>query len=207
MPFTGWRDRFYPSPAWDQVVFWALDLETTGLRAATDRILSVGMVPIRQGVIRYGERYATLVHPPADRALSTEGLRAHHILPGDTAGAPFIEDVLPEIDRRLREGVLLLHFKSLDLAFLREAYRRTRCSWPKPRVVDTVDLLLRLHERQQQWTPHPPPPRTALAEAREVLGLPTYPSHDALSDALATAELFLALRSRLGLCRLKSIHR
>jgi DNA polymerase-3 subunit epsilon len=122
-------------------------------------------------------------------------------------GAPSIARVLPEIAARLREGVLLLHFKALDLAFLREAHRRSGTSWPRPRVVDTVDLLLRLHDRQQQWTPHPPAPATGLAAARERLGLPAYPSHDALCDALATAELFLVLRSRLGLCTLRSLHR
>lgn len=207
MPFSAWLDRLLPSPAWDEVVFWALDLETTGLHAKTDRILSIGMVPIRNGIIRYGERFATLVHPPAGEALSTEGVRAHHILPGDTASAPTVADLLPEVDRRVREGVLLLHFRQLDLAFLRDAYRRVGLPWPRPRVVDTIDLLLRLHDRQQHWTPHPAAPRTALPAAREALGLPAYAHHDALSDALATAELYLALRSRLGLCRLRSHHR
>jgi DNA polymerase III subunit epsilon len=207
MRYSGWLDRLFPSPRWDEVTFWALDLETTGLQPKADRILSVGMAPIRGGVIRYGERYATLVRPPEGDVLSTEGLRAHHILPGETAGAPSIDDVVPEVDRRIREGVLLLHFKSLDLGFLRRAYERTGRRWPRPRVVDTIDLLLRHHQRQQQWTPHPAHPRTALPDARESLGLPAYPQHDALSDALATAELFLVLRSRLGLCRLRSFHR
>ena len=72
-------------------------------------------------------------------------------------------------------------------------------------MIDTVDLLLRWHDRQQQWTPHPPPPRTALGEARADFRLPAYPSHDALSDALATAELFLVLRERLGLATLRGI--
>ncbi len=207
MPCSAWLDRLLPSPAWDEVVFWALDLETTGLNPKTDRILSVGLVPIRQGIIRYGERFATLVQPPAGETLSTEGLPAHHILPGDTASAPRLADVLPEIDRRLQEGVLLVHFRQLDLAFLREAYRRVGRPWRRPRVVDTIDLLLRLHDRQQRWTPHPAPPRTALPAAREALGLPPYAHHDALSDALATAELYLALRSRLGLCRLRSHYR
>ena len=137
--------------------------------------------------------------------MSTEGLRAHHLLPADIAGAPPLSAVLPEVDRRLREGVLLVHYSQLDLAFLRDGYRRCGLVWPRPRLVDTVNLLLELHQRQQQWTPHPPPPRTALSEARAALGLPAYPSHDALSDALAAAELFLVLRSRLSLETLRGI--
>jgi len=205
MPFSAWRDRLFHSPRWDQVVFWSLDLETSGLKPASDRIVSVGMVPIRGGVIRYGERFHRLVRPAGLDELSTEGIRAHHILPAELADAPPLADVLPEVDRRLREGVLLVHYAHLDVEFLRGAYNRCGMTWPKPRVVDTVDLVLVWHYRQQQWTPHPPPPRTALSDARAAFHLPEHPAHDALSDALATAELFLVLRQRLGLETLRSI--
>jgi DNA polymerase III subunit epsilon len=206
MRFSDWLDRLSRSPRWDQAVFWSLDLETTGLKPDRDRIISVGMVPIRAGVIRYGQRYHQLVKPEGLGDLSTEGIRAHHILPAELAGAPPIAEVLPVIDAKIREGVLLVHFAHLDLQFLRGAYRRCGMTWPKPPVVDTVELVLRWHQRQQQWTPHPPPPRTALSEARAAFRLPEYPGHDALIDALATAELFLALRHALGLDTLRAIH-
>jgi DNA polymerase III subunit epsilon len=52
MRFSDWLDRRLARPAWDSVVLWALDLETSGLRPGADQILSVGMVPIRAGTIR-----------------------------------------------------------------------------------------------------------------------------------------------------------
>jgi DNA polymerase III subunit epsilon len=204
MPLSAWLDRLTAAPRWDDTVLWALDLETSGLRPETDRILSVGMVPIRRGAIRLGERFESLVRPADLAALSTEGLRAHHLLPEDVADGPPLDVVLPDVDRRVREGLLLVHFAALDLAFLRRAYRRVGLPWPRPRVVDTVDLILALHDREQQWTPHPPEPVTGLAAARARLGLPPYRRHEALADALATAELFLALRSRLKLATLRS---
>lgn len=207
MRFSGWRERLRGRPRWDDVVLWALDLETSGLRAADDRILSIGMVPIRHGVIRYGERFATLVRPPSLDSLSMEGLGAHHLLPGDLAGAPPLADVLPLVEPRIGEGLLLLHFADLDLAFLKQAYRRAGRQWPGARVVDTVDLVLQMHRLAERWVPYPPPPRTSLAAARASLGLPAHPQHDALADAVATAELFLALRSRLALGTLKSSFR
>jgi DNA polymerase III subunit epsilon len=205
MTLTGWRDRWFPSPDLDGLAIWALDLEMSGLQADRDRILSVGMVPIRGSVIRYGERYSSLVRPPDLDRLSNEGLRAHHLIRADLEHAPPLDAVLPEIDRRLREGALLLHFASLDLAFLRRAYRACGLAWPAPAVVDTVELLLRLHQRRLQWTPHAAPPQTTLADAREALGLPAHESHDAMGDALATAELYLVLRHRLGAFRLRDI--
>ncbi len=60
------------------------------------------------------------MRPDDRRALSTEGLPAHHILAAELADAPPLAGVIGEIDARLREGFLLLHFASLDLAFLRD---------------------------------------------------------------------------------------
>ena len=53
----------WPSPPWDAVTYWALDLETGGLDPRSDPILSVGMVPIRAGGIRLGEAWSSLVRP------------------------------------------------------------------------------------------------------------------------------------------------
>jgi DNA polymerase-3 subunit epsilon len=205
MAWTDWRNRWFPSPALDELTLWALDLEMSGLDAERDRILAVGMVPIRRSVIRYGERYSSRVRPVDLDALSSEGLRAHHLIRADLDGAPPIEAVLPEIDRRLRDGALVLHFAAVDLAFLRRAYRECGLEWPAPPIVDTVDLLVRLHERLQRWTPSAVPPKTALGDARAALGLPAHDTHDALGDALATAELYLVLRHKLGAFTLRDI--
>jgi DNA polymerase-3 subunit epsilon len=204
---ASWLERVRPSPRWHEAVFWALDLETTGLEPRRDHIIAVGAVPIRGGVIRYGERYHTLVRPEPLTALPTDGLRLHHILPGELAGAPRLRDVVPELDRRLREGVLLVHFAALDLAFLRRAYHAAGRPWPRPPLVDTVDLVLALHGRRHRFRPHPPAARTSLTESREDMGLPPHDAHDALGDALATAELFLALRSMLDLDTLRQLRR
>jgi DNA polymerase-3 subunit epsilon len=197
----------WSSPRWDEVLYFALDLETSGLEWRSDEILALAIVPIRSGVIRFGERFSSLVRPADPSNLSQEGLRAHHLLPGELAAAPPIAELLPEVDSRLRAGILVLHHAPLDLGFLRQAYRREGRRWPRPRpqVVDTVVLLRRLELRQQLLTPHPLPLPASLPAARTALGLPAYPNHDALIDALATAELFLALRARLGAERLREL--
>jgi DNA polymerase-3 subunit epsilon len=195
----------FRSPGWEEVRYWALDLETSGLKPREDCILSAAVVPIREGIIHYGEHYYSLVRPPDPARLSTEGIRAHHILPGELAEAPPLTAVVSELDHRIRGGVVVLHYASLDLGFLRDAYQRVGLSWGRPRVIDTVDLLLKLSHRQQRFTPYPTPIRTALPEARAALGLPAYVNHHALSDALATAELFLVLRARLCARRLRDL--
>ncbi len=198
---------WWRSPAWDEVVWWALDLETSGLTAGRDRILSVGMVPVRGGVVRWGERVYQPVHPGAFTGLSTEAMAVHHILPDEQHRAPPLAEVLPRIEPLLAEGVLLVHYAALDVTFLRRAFRDLGRHWPRPRVVDTQDLVARLEFRRQQLDPYAEPLPRALSGIRAHLGLPTYDYHHALTDALATAELFLALRARLGLARVRQIVR
>ena len=172
---------------------WALDLETTSVDAATAEILSVGMVPIVGGVIRVGEAFATLVRPTD--ATATDGIVAHHLRPVDVADAPPLGNVLPEVLARLTGARLLVHFAGLDVPVLRRACAAIRLAWPDPPVVDTARMLARIRTRQRLYTAGPRLPRD-LVGARAALGLPPHDAHDALADAIATAELYLALRAR-----------
>jgi DNA polymerase-3 subunit epsilon len=190
--------RFFArSPAWDSVTYWSIDLETGGFDSRQDAILAVGMVPLRGGIIRMREAYRTLVKPDDGRSIDPESVRAHQLVWGEVREAPPLPDVLREIDRRLREGVMLVHFRSIELGFLKRAFKRHGLRWSSPKVVDTVDLLrrrarLRNPEASQESM------TLNLSEARKEFGLPAYQAHDALTDAVATGELFLSLRRALG---------
>jgi DNA polymerase III subunit epsilon len=196
----------WPSPPWDSVVYWTLDLETGGLDPRKDALLAVGMVPVRAGVITLRDAWQSLVRPEAG-AVSLASIRAHQLVPADVAAAPPLGDVIAEVDRRAREGVLLVHNARIDVGFLRRAFERCDRSWPRPRVVDTVDLLVRLLRKQRFLDPAvgEKQPVLNLSAARRGLGLPDYQAHDALNDAVATAELFLVLRRRLGARRLRDL--
>lgn len=189
----------FSSPPWNEVVYWALDLETGGLDPRTGAVLAVGMVPVREGTVRLGESYCSLVRPEDGRDIDPDSVRAHQLVWGEVREAPPLSAVLPEIDRRLREGALLVHHRALDVAFLRGAYARAGLRWPKPTIVDTVDLLLKLAKRNPFRNPELPAtvPTLNLSKVRREYGLPEYQAHDALTDALAAAELFLVLRNVL----------
>jgi len=197
---------FFSSPAWDAAPIWALDLELGGLDPLRDPILAVGLMPIRGGTIRLGEAWESLVRPQG--VVRPESIRAHQLVPADLAAAPPLDEVLPELDRRIREGALLVHVHRIDVAFLREAYRRTGLRWPGAPVIDTADLVQRVARREAAGAPELAENVVVqLGAARAAHGLPDYPAHDALSDALAAAELFLVLRAKLGARRLKDVTR
>lgn len=195
---------WFKSPAWDSVTYWALDLETGGLDQRRDPILAVGMVPVRGGIIRLAESWRSLVCPEPDTNIAPESVRAHHLVRAEVAAAPPLAAVLPEVERRLGEGVLLVHEKAIDVGFLKRDFRRCRLKWPAPPVVDTVDLLLkagrfRSHHHTGEKT------ELNLVRARRAWGLPAYSAHDPLTDAIAAAELFLVVRQALGAKTLREL--
>jgi DNA polymerase-3 subunit epsilon len=197
---------FFSSPRWDQPVYWALDLETGGLDARQDPIIAVGMVPVRAGVIRLGEAFSTLIRPDPGRPIRPESVRAHQLLAGDLRKSPPLKAVLLEVDRRLGDGVLLVHNRGVDVPFLKGGHARTGLPWRKPRVVDTVDLIVKAASRRRFLRPEGDAmPSLNLSEARRVHGLPPYQAHDALIDAVATAELFLVLRQVIGARTLRDL--
>jgi DNA polymerase-3 subunit epsilon len=198
---------FFSSPAWDSVTYWSLDIETGGLDPKRDPIISLGMLPIREGVIRMVEAYTTLVRPEAGREIRPESVRAHQLVREEVREATPLPVVLGEVDRRVRQGALLVHHQGIDVAFLKQAFSRHGRRWPSPPIVDTVELLFKL-QRKRRFTragQDGVEPSVNLAEARRRLGLPDYQAHDALVDAIATAELFLLLRRALGATTLRQL--
>ena len=73
--------------------FVAFDLETTGLNPKRDAIIEFGAVRFQKGGPR--EYYSTCINP--GRPLPVRIQQITGIRPEDVAGAPAIEEVVPEI--------------------------------------------------------------------------------------------------------------
>ncbi|GBD29977.1 DNA polymerase III PolC-type [bacterium HR32] len=178
---------------WRKAVYWCVDLETTGLDPKKDRVLALAAVPVRDGVVRCSELLAVRVRADPDSPWG--GVEAHGLLPTDLEAASPLVGVLRRLDVCLRQGVLVLHGAHVDVPFLERSYRACGIPWPRPPVVDTARLLQRMgHRLRWLGSEHVP---LDLGSAREHLGLPAYPRHDAAWDAVATAELLVVLAFRL----------
>lgn len=178
----------FASPRSDcrELGFTALDLETTGLDPARDEIVSVGLVAIERLQIELAGARHYLLRP--EKAFPERSVVIHRITDDQAANGEGLEVVLPRVLDQLAGRVMVAHHARLDLHFLDRACRRLYGAGLLLPVIDTQRIARRSLERHDQ------PIRAQdlrLAACRERHHLPRYRLHDALSDALACAELLL----------------
>lgn len=169
----------------------ALDLETTGLDPDKDAILSLGWVCIRNMQVDLGSAQHRLVKP--FRAIPEESAVIHHITDDQAAAGESLRDVLGELLQLLAGKVLIAHHAKVEVGFLRRACEHYFGDGFLMRVIDTQEVARRTLAMRDQVI------RSGdlrLSELRESYGLPRYRLHNALSDALAAAELYLAQLAR-----------
>ena len=169
------------------IEFVALDIETTGLDATTADMLSVGWVVVRGGRIALDTAETWVVRPSGEvgDSASVHGLTDTIVGAGHDWGV-----VLDKIVNVLAGRVLLVHHAGLDKVLLdRMCLQRFGAKLLVP-VVDT--LALELHRTTRH---HHVESRQSLRlnDLRDQYGLPRYAAHDCLVDAIATAELLLAI--------------
>jgi len=165
-------------PPDDEVVV-AIDLETTGVDPRRDRIIEVGAVKFRGGAEL--ATFSTLVNP--GRKLSSFIRDLTGIGQADVDAAPEFEEVLPGLRRFLGGCAMVAHNAPFDAAFL-----RNHGVTPPERVYDTFDLAYVLL---------PEGPGYGLRDLAMRFDIEHDSPHRALSDALATRDLFLLLMGRL----------
>lgn len=186
----------------DELSLLAVDVETTGLDPRRDRVLAVGFVPVDGTRIALGGAGAVLVR--ADARSDDDGVGQSAIVHGITddriaEGADVCEVVDLLFDAMVGR-VLLAHYSPIETDFLGAMCRRLYGVRPPLVAVDTLELQRRVTRPgiDMGFTTDPHPDDLRLWGARERYGLPRYRAHDALVDAVACAELYLAQIAELG---------
>ena len=166
------------------VTFCVLDLETTGGDRNTDVITEIGAIKMRGGVDL--GRFQTLVNPgraiPPSITILT-GISDAMVFP-----APRIEQVLPSLLEFCRDSVIVGHNVRFDVGFLDAALARSKRPTLTNTAIDTLALARRLVRDEV--------PDCRLGTLSSRFRLPHQPSHRALDDALATADLLHLLLER-----------
>lgn len=160
--------------------FVTVDIETTGCRPGSSSVIEIGAARIEDGAIT--AHFSTLVSATEPIPFAVQNLTG--ISDDMVAGALPITEAMHAFSSFAAGAVLIAHNHRFDMSFLDyEAERAWGTPFPRP-VLDTLCLARRLH---------PDATRHNLRDLALRYGTPTIPNHRALPDALATAELFLAM--------------
>ena len=173
--------------------YLVIDLEMTGLNPQEDSIISAGYVAIKQGRIQLSSAEHQYFKPTT--LMGDDVLQSAHIhmitdeqreLNGIN-----IQGWLLELSGRLKADAWVFHHAPLDYEFLKTSSIRLKQPLPKIEVIDTL-MVEREKYPDQHLESHA---QLSLNACRSRYGLPVYRQHHALSDAIATAELWLAQNS------------
>ncbi|MGN9791386.1 TerD family protein [Streptomyces sp. OZ13] len=158
---------------------WALvDVETSGLVARRDRVLSVAVVTVGPDGEQTAE-FSTLLDPECDPGpVHVHGLTAERL-----RGAPAFEEVAQRIASMLEGRVLVAHNAQFDYDFLAHEFARAGVLLPVARRLCTLALNRRVD---------PPTPDLRLGTLAAHYGVPQLQAHDALDDTRVLAGVLRA---------------
>lgn len=183
-------------PLLHDVTFVVVDTETTG--GTPD---SGTLVEVAAAVYRGGERLGaldTLVDPRGPIPPFVQELTG--ISDAMVAGAPRLEEVLPQLGALLGDGVVVGHNVAFDIGFLDAALVGCGLAPIANCCVDTLGLARRLVRDLV--------PDCALSTLARGLRLDHRPSHRAMADVLATADLLhrlIEISTGYGVLRLSEL--
>ncbi|WP_425061701.1 exonuclease domain-containing protein [Qipengyuania sp.] len=187
--------RDYANAAWPQrdcratrASYLALDFELDGLRKDA-HLLQAGWVPFVGTTISLEEAHSVDIRSSAE--LDDTAVTIHGIGEQRAANGQRLRDVVPELIAMLAGRVMVAHGEAIERHALQRA---TRALYGVDIPIWGIcTLLLEKHLKPRLVGSQ----AYRLGPSRHRYGLPEYRAHDALTDAIAAAELFQAQLSRL----------
>lgn len=170
----------------------AVDVETTGLKPDKHQLVSIGWVPVNSRVIDLSAAKYFVV----SGAQVGDSATLHGITDDDVARlGQSRERILDEFERDFAGRKLLAHFVQMEIGFIGTMFQEVRGQKWKLTEADVVDTFVLERRHMERMGTYPRGEDLRLARVRERYNLPAYSNHNALSDAIACAELYLALQA------------
>jgi len=171
--------------------YLVIDLELTGLNPKEDEIVSIAWLPIKNQRVYVGQgdhfinsQVSSLKQSPIFHGINQQAINN---------GQPLVI-ALKQLESLLSDYVLVFHNAQLDWAFLQKAFTEHGilfCAeqYKSILVLDTMKIE---HKRLTRLSHEISFDALNLEKCRQRYNLPDYSNHNALTDAMATAELLLA---------------
>ncbi len=164
-----------PGQPFSELPLIGFDTETTGLSAATERVVELAAVRVEEGK---RDEFSFLLDPGIP--IPEGARRVHGISDAMVAGKPRLEQVLPDFLEFIAGGVLVAHNAPFDIGFLAVGLQRAGLPLIGAPVLDSLELARTLL---------PGPVNYKLETLVRFLRLPGHDAHRALGDAAACLEI------------------
>ena len=162
----------------DIVVF---DIETTGLKSGTDRIIELSAIRFldRQAVAKFH----TYINP--DRPIPPESTDINGITDDMVVDSPKAGQIIESFDNFVGSSILVAHNLKFDLGFV--YYAGSKVMDTKRKYIDTLEQSQRLLKKPDDVDNH------KLSTLCDYFGITLAQAHQSIYDAYATGELFFRL--------------
>lgn len=181
-----------PSPRHDRRLdesrYVVVDVESSGLNVSRDRLIAIGAVAVARGTVRLNDSLEIVLQQ--ERISEKDNILIHGI--GGTAqreGVPPADALLAFLEFLGKDPLVAFHV-AFDEPMIRRAMKAFlgldfRHPW-----VDLAYVAPALHPQLARRY-------RSLDDWMGLFGIGNYARHNALADALSTAELLMALRNKL----------
>ncbi|WP_440875318.1 exonuclease domain-containing protein [Thalassotalea sp. PLHSN55] len=186
VPFPDKHQLFVDTP------ILSVDFETTGLHAKNDKLLSIGCVDLFANRIPLRTSYHQIIRTKGQ--LKADNVTIHQITDSQKDQGQSLQEVVEALLKALTGKVMLVHFARIEREFLKQACVELYGIAPVFPMIDTLMVAKkRLDNRDVSYDPS----ELRLSSLRHNYELPEHFAHNALNDAIATAELLMAQVSRM----------
>lgn len=163
----------------------SVDFETTGMDATRDHILSIGYVTIAAGVVQLNT--ATHHYINGNNSVRPDTAVINHIVPEMLITGTSPEAAFSALFKAMNNKILIAHGSIMEKRFTEQYLLKTFSLRELPLLwIDTLSL------EKYRTNSRNPIQDYRLSSVRKRYQLPDYNAHNALTDAISTAELYLA---------------
>ena len=176
----------------DDDALLAVDVETTGLKPGVHQMVSIGWVPVNGNVIDLaGAQHFVIAGVEIGDSATIHGVTDDDVARDGKDPA----EVLDAFERAFERRKLLAHFAQMETGFIGQLFSDVRGERWRLREDEVVDTMTMERRHMERMGTYPRGEDLRLARVRQRYGLPYYGNHNALTDAIACAEVYLAIEA------------
>ncbi|KKO44915.1 DNA polymerase III subunit epsilon [Arsukibacterium ikkense] len=163
-------------------IYVVLDVETTGGKAGTDRVIEIGAVKVQAGEVL--ATFSSLINP--QRYIPSFITRLTGINSAMLSDAPTFADIAGKLNEFLQGAVFVAHNAKFDYGFIRSEFTRLQIPFDMPQLCTVVNMR-RYYPGLSSYS---------LGKLCEQFDITLTNHHRALDDATATVELLKMINAK-----------